>query len=254
MYKVTERIYLVAKIVKYMCNISIYKEIRLSIFIEQLKTVGPESIFIIAITSFFISLVFTLQIVKEFLYLNAADLIGSILSLSFIHELSPVLTSIVIIGKIGSYFTSELATMVLTEQIDALYMLGINPIDYLIIPRILSVVLILPLLNLFSILTSVMSSSFTCFILYNIHPQVFFISVYTSFSFIDIFKSSLKIMIFGFCISIISCVFGVTTRGGSKGVGLSTTSSVVVSLLFVFVLDFLLSYLMFNDKVNLIKI
>ncbi len=145
---------------------------------DQIIIAGPKSLLITAMTSFFISLVFSLQIVKEFLYLNATDLVGSMLAISFIREMSPVLTSIVVIGKVGSFFTSEIATMYFTEQIDSLIILGINPIEYLIIPRVIAVLIMLPILNLFSVLTSFISCSFICFIIYSINPLFFLILYY----------------------------------------------------------------------------
>lgn len=218
--------------------------------LEQITIVGPNSIFITITTSFFISLVLSLQIVKEFLYLNAINLVGSVLIFSFIRELSPVLTSIVVIGKIGSFFTAEIATMVVTEQIDSLFILGISPIYYLIVPRVLAVTLLLPVLNLFSVCTSFISSAFICFVFYLISPQLFFLSISYRLLVIDLFKSTIKAIVFGFFISLVSCAWGLTTKGGAKGVGISTTSSVIVCLLLIFVLNCILSYLMFNDSVS----
>nr|YP_009396338.1 hypothetical protein [Polysiphonia scopulorum]ARW65524.1 hypothetical protein [Polysiphonia scopulorum] len=216
-------------------------------FLEQINIVGPNTLFITMITSFFISLVLNLQVVKEFLYLNAHDLVGSMLAIAFIRELSPVLTSIIVVGKIGSFFTSELATMVVTEQIDALLLLGINPVYYLVIPRVTAVTIVLPLLHLFSLSTSFMSSAFICFILYGLDSRFFFSSLLYSSIVSDLFKSLIKTMVFGLVISIISCVLGITSQKGSNGVGLSTTLSVVFSLISIFFLNFLLSYCMFNN-------
>nr|YP_009392617.1 hypothetical protein [Bostrychia tenella]ARW61179.1 hypothetical protein [Bostrychia tenella] len=254
MRKLFQRLYLFISVFPYLFNISILINCDLFNLFEQMKIVGPSSLFITMVTSFFISLVFSLQVVKEFLYLHAVDLVGSMLALSFIREFSPVITSVILIGKVGSYFTSELATMVVTEQIDALYILGIDPITYLIIPRIIAVIFMLPLLNLFSIMTSLISSSFICFILYNVYPQFFFISAFSSFSVIDLAKSSFKTVLFGFFISLISCVWGITTTNGAKGVGLSTTSSVVTSLLCTFILNFVLSYYLFDNIESLFQI
>lgn len=223
-------------------------------FFSQIYIVGLGSLSVIIISAFFIGLVFSLQIIKEFLYLNAISLVGSVLTISFLRELSPVLTSIILIGKIGSYFTAELATMQVTEQIDALYVLGINPINYLVLPRIIALILMLPILNLFSFITSLFSSAFICFMLYSIDPKIFFESVFYTLSAIDIFKSCIKTIVFGFFIGLISCIWGLTTKGGAKGVGIATTSSVVTSLLCVFILDFLLSYYMFDKLDSSLKI
>nr|YP_010619603.1 hypothetical protein PN023_pgp161 [Tayloriella tenebrosa]WAX03616.1 hypothetical protein [Tayloriella tenebrosa] len=244
------RIKLFFKVFISLANPITFFQLDYKVLLDQLILIGPNSLLITMVTSFFISLVLSLQLVKEFLYLNATEFVGSILAISFIRELSPMLTSIIVIGKVGSFVTSEIATMSVTEQIDALFILGINPVNYLLLPRICAIFLMLPILNLFSLFTSFMSSSFICSIIYSIDPIFFFQSLLYNFLYLDICKSLLKTLIFGLFIAIISCVWGITTTGGSKGVGLSTTSSVVTSLLFVFILNFLLSYLMFNNLVS----
>nr|YP_009731993.1 hypothetical protein [Gracilaria edulis]QHS70501.1 hypothetical protein [Gracilaria edulis]UAD85529.1 hypothetical protein [Gracilaria edulis] len=214
--------------------------------LEQIKIVGPDSVSIVIITACFIGMVFTIQIVKEFLYINTVSLIGSILTIAFIRELSPVLTSVIIVGRVASYFTSELATMSVTEQLNALYLLDTNPLIYLVIPRVIACIFMLPCLNIFAFITSLFSSSFICFTIYNIYPDVFFISSLSSLMIQDILKSLFKTFIFGLIISLISCFWGLQATGGAKGVGQSTTLSVVTCLLAVFIFDFLLSYVMFN--------
>nr|YP_010903212.1 hypothetical protein REP76_pgp165 [Hypnea cornuta]WCH55665.1 hypothetical protein [Hypnea cornuta] len=249
---------------KYFVNISkaIYYQIinykasdlELKILLEIMFIVGPESLTISLITAFFVSIVFTLQIAKEFLYLNATALIGAVVNMAFLRELSPVLTSIIIIGRIGSCFTAELATMKVTQQIDALYVLNTDPLFYLIIPRILSCILLLPALNFLSFITSLASSAFVCFTLYSITPSIFFNSIFSSLLLLDLFKSSFKSMFFGLLISVISCLWGLLAKGGAKGVGKFTTSSVVLSLLSIFIFNFLLSYYMFSDLGSSLKI
>nr|YP_009398190.1 hypothetical protein [Thaumatella adunca]ARW67376.1 hypothetical protein [Thaumatella adunca] len=253
MHEFIQRFILFNKILISLINPIIFKDINYKNLLDQLRVVGPNSLFITMLTSFFISLVLSLQIVKEFLYLNASDLVGSILAISFIRELSPVLTAIIVVGKVGSFFTSELATMIVTEQIDALFMLGINPVYYLIVPRVISVILMLPLLNIFSLFTSLISSSFICFILYNIDPYFFFRSAFYNLLYLDFFKSIIKTLVFALFISLISCIWGITTKGGSKDVGLSTTSSVVTSLICIFILNFILSYVMFDNLLSLFQ-
>ncbi|KAI0556322.1 ycf63 (chloroplast) [Gracilaria domingensis] len=240
--------YIINKVFKVQLLSSIYINI-----LEQMKIVGPDSLSIVVVTAFFIGMVFTIQIVKEFLYINAISLVGSILTISFIRELSPVLTSVIIVGRIGSYFTSELATMSITQQLNALYMLEANPLTYLVFPRVIACLLMLPCLNMISFITTLFSSSFICFTIYNIHPQIFFLSSLSSLVAQDIFKSLFKTLIFGFLISLISCFWGLTAHGGAKGVGQSTTLSVVTSLLSIFIFDFLLSYIMFDRIGSSIK-
>ena len=215
--------------------------------------IGPESLGIVLLTAFFIGIVFTLQVVKEFLYLNVSSSIGAILSLAFIRELSPILTAVILTGRIGSSFAAELATMKITEQIDALYLLRLEPISYLVLPRLMAFICMLPCLNIIFMLTSLSSSIFTCFIFYNIHPYTFLYSVFVALSFKDVFKSISKTICFGLTICIVSCSFGLTVEGGSKSVGQATTSAVVFTLLFVFILDCILTYLLFNQAGSIIK-
>lgn len=222
--------------------------------LEQMLIIGPGSLTISLVTAFFVSMVFALQVAKELLYLNAINLVGSILTIAFVRELSPVLISVIIIGRVGSSFTAELATMKVTEQVDALYLLNTNPIVYLVFPRVTACIIMLPILNFLSLATSIASSAFICFELYSIDPKTFFISSFAALSLIDLFKSLLKTLVFAIVISIISCYWGLSTKGGAKGVGSSTTSSVVISLLSIFILDFILSYLMFHDLGSIIQI
>nr|YP_010951896.1 Probable ABC transporter permease protein Ycf63 [Laurencia obtusa]WMP12835.1 Probable ABC transporter permease protein Ycf63 [Laurencia obtusa] len=250
--QVYEKFFVSAKVVMfflyYLGGINI--NLNLMDIIDYTNIVSPQSLFITIITSFFISLVFSLQIAKEFMYLDAVQLVGTVFAVSFIRELSPVLTSIVIVGKVCSSFTSELATMVSTEQLDALFVLGINPINYLILPRIISMIIGLPMLNFISIITSVLSGVFICCIFYSINPSIFLSAVFYNSLMFDLFKSVVKTVVFAFFIGLISCVWGITSLGGSRAVGLSTTSSVVNCLLIIFILNFILSYLLFDNLMS----
>lgn len=228
-------------------------EINRKNLLSQIIIVGPQSLGIIIITASFIGIVFTLQIIKEFLYLDASSFIGAILSLAFLRELSPVLTSVIIASRVGSAFTAELATMKVTEQVDALYLLNTNPVEYLVLPRLFSCICVLPFLNFLFLFSSLFSSIFICFIFYNIHPLIFCNSMLGALLYQDLLKSTFKVFVFGFTLSIISCTWGLTTIGGSKSVGQSTTSSVVTSLLMIFIIDFILTYLLFNNTSSIVQ-
>ena len=221
---------------------------------NYLVSVGVDSLAIILITACFIGMVFTLQIGKEFVSLNTTSMLGPVLSITYLRELCPVLTAVITTARIGSAFTAEIASMKVTDQIDIFLILKIDPVSYLVLPRIYACMLILPLLNLGSFVTSIFSSLFIASILYDISPSIFINSVFSSISYRDIFYSSLKSLVFGFIISVISCSWGLSTQGGAKNVGISTTSSVVTSLLLIFIIDFLFSYLMFYQSPSLFKV
>ena len=222
-------------------------------FTEQIIVAGPKSLGLSVLTAGFIGVVFTLQIVKEFLYLDASSFIGAILSIAFIRELSPVFTAIIISGKVGSSFAAELAAMKATEQIDALYLLKTDPIIYLVLPRLMACAIMLPFLNIFFLLTGLSTGLFTSFVFYNIHPWIFLKSSFAVLSCQDFIKSSFKSMSFGLILSSVSCAWGLTANSGSKNVGRSTTSAVVTSLLLIFIFDCLLTYILFDQNDSALK-
>nr|YP_009565077.1 hypothetical protein [Gelidium galapagense]QBA96428.1 hypothetical protein [Gelidium galapagense] len=232
---------------------SILLSIDIFSLLEQMKLAGPDSLSISIITAFFVSMVFTLQIVKEMLYLNTTNIIGAVLALAFIRELSPVLTAVILIGRVASSYAAELAAMKVTEQLNALYLLETNPLLYLVLPRVLASIFMLPILNLISFVTSIAGSVFICFIFYSIDPNLFLSSAFSVISIVDIIKSSIKMLFFSLTVSIISCLYGLSATGGAYGVGRSTTNAVVSCLLVIFILDFILSYLMFNHLDSSIK-
>nr|SCW22919.1 Hypothetical protein ycf63 [Nemalion sp. H.1444] len=213
----------------------------------QMKIMGVDSLAIVLLTSSFISMIFTFQVARELMYLNASNLVGSILTVTFIRELSPVLTAIIITSRIGSAFTAEIATMKVTDQIDVLYLLNVDPLQYLVNPRVHSCLLMLPLLTIIGFATSISSSIFVSAVLYNISPITFLNASYVSISILDLIYVTIKAFVFGLIIGVNSCSWGLTSLEGSVNVGRSTTSSVVTNLLMIFISDFFLSFVMYRN-------
>lgn len=214
--------------------------------IEQMALVGPASLMIALITAAFVGMVFTIQVAREFITLGAGSAVGGVLSLALCRELAPVLTAVVLAGRVGSAFAAELGTMQVTEQIDALYMLKTDPIDYLVIPRVIACCLMLPILTVFSFLTGLGGGLLIATSLYGISQSVFLDSIQNFLSLWDLFSAPIKAFFFGALIAVIGCSWGLTTTGGAKGVGQSTTTAVVTSLLAIFISNFFLSWLMFQ--------
>jgi len=213
---------------------------------EQMTTVGPESLSISLLTAVFVGMVFTIQVAKEFINFGANNLVGGVLALALTRELAPVLTAVVLAGRVGSAFAAEIGTMQVTEQIDALIMLKTDPIDYLVIPRVLGCCLMLPLLTILSIITGLGGGLFISTFLYNIPQETFIDSIRNLLKPGDLVAASIKALCFGSMIAIIGCSWGLTTKGGAKDVGQSTTTAVVTSLLAIFIVNFFLSWLMFQ--------
>lgn len=221
--------------------------------LEQCSAVGPGSLAIALITAAFVGMVFTIQVAREFLYFGAGSAVGGVLALSLARELAPVLTAVVMAGRVGSAFAAEIGTMRVTEQIDALYMLKTDPIDYLVIPRIVACCLMLPVLTILSLVMGLTGGLVISTNLYEIPQGVFIESIYNFMRVWDLVSLTLKAVVFGGLVAVIGCSWGLTTTGGAKGVGQSTTTSVVTSLLAIFITNFFLSWLMFQGTGNAIS-
>ena len=214
--------------------------------LEQMSIVGPDSLGIALITATFVGAVFTIQVAREFLNFGAVQAIGGVLALALSRELAPVLTAVVIAARVGSAFAAEIGTMKVTEQIDALYILKSDPIDYLVIPRVIACCLMLPILTMISLVMGTIGGIFVADAIYNISKTTFIESVQSFVQVWDLISATIKAIIFGALIAIIGCNWGLTTTGGAKGVGQSTTTAVVMALIAIFITNFFLSWLMFQ--------
>jgi ABC transport permease subunit len=226
--------------------VKLKKRINAKQTIEQIARIGPETLGVAMMTSSFVGLVFTIQFCKEFSKVGLKNVIGGLLGLAFARELTPVICAIVLAGRVGSAIAAELGTMQVTEQVDQLTVLDTDPVDYLVIPRVLACMISLPILSLVSFAQSMAASIILADFRYGVSPNVVIDSAAKYLELSDIGVMSAKSVAFGAVIAVISCGWGTTTIGGAKGVGESTTASVVISLVAIFVVDFVLSMVFFN--------
>lgn len=220
---------------------------------QQLERVGPRSVGVCLLTSAFVGMAFTIQFVREFTRLGLNRSVGGVLALAFSRELSPVVTAIVVAGRIGSAFAAELGTMQVSEQTDTLRVLGSDPVDYLVTPRVIATCIALPLLTLLCFTLGMASSALLADSVYGISINIILDSAQRALRPWDIISAMIKSQVFGAIISVVSCAWGVTTMGGAKGVGESTTSAVVISLVGIFIADFALSYCFFQGAGDQLK-
>ncbi|XP_027937113.1 protein TRIGALACTOSYLDIACYLGLYCEROL 1, chloroplastic [Vigna unguiculata] len=221
--------------------------------LQQLERVGPRSVGVCLLTSAFVGMAFTIQFVREFTRLGLNRSVGGVLALAFSRELSPVVTAIVVAGRIGSAFAAELGTMQVSEQTDTLRVLGSDPVDYLVTPRVIATCIALPLLTLLCFTLGMASSAILADGVYGVSINIILDSAQRALRSWDIISAMIKSQVFGAIISIVSCAWGVTTLGGAKGVGESTTSAVVISLVGIFIADFALSCCFFQGAGDQLK-
>lgn len=213
---------------------------------EQMAMVGPGSLGISMLTAVTVGMVFTIQVAREFISFGLGKTVGGVLALTLARELAPVLTAVIVAGRVGSAFAAEIGTMRVTEQIDALYILKTDPIDYLVIPRTIACCVMLPMLTVFSIITGMAGGMMVANTLYGIPPRAFIESAHNLLTVWDVVSAAIKAVCFGALIAAIGCSWGLTTTGGAKGVGQSTTTAVVTALLAIFISNFFLSWIMFQ--------
>lgn len=216
------------------------------ITLDQLMNAGPASLIIAMLTAAVIGLIFTIQVAREFQALGAGSMVGGILALALGRELAPIMMAIVVAGRVGSAFAAEIGTMRVTEQIDALYMLKTDPVEYLVVPRLIACCVMVPALSILALVVGLGGGMVIGQLAFNIASSVFLDSVRTFMRVGDILAGPVKGVVFGALIAIIGCNWGLTTDGGAKGVGQSTTAAVVTTLMAIFISDFIMSWIMFK--------
>lgn len=216
---------------------------------QQMAFIGVESLPIALITAVSVGMVFTLQISNEFIRYGATSVIGGVSTIALVRELVPTLTGVVIAGRVGAAIAAELGTMKVTEQIDALTSLATDPLYYLVVPRVLACTLMLPILALLADVVGILGGYAVAVGVKGLTPQLFTDSLQDLVVAGDFLRGLFKAGVFGLVVGIIGCQQGLTTTSGARGVGKSTTDSVVFSLISIFVLNYFLSALLFPGKV-----
>ncbi|MEB3328125.1 MAG: ABC transporter permease [Candidatus Sericytochromatia bacterium] len=213
--------------------------------ITQLAFIGVDSLPIALLIALSVGMVFTLQITHEFIKYGATTAIGGVVSIALSRELAPILVSVVVAGRVGSAIAAELGSMKVTEQIDALEAFAVDPTRYLVVPRVLACVLMVPLLTGLGLLIGAAGGWVVATQMMGISSTLFLTSIQEFLVPADVFKGMFKAALFGFLIAIIGCHQGLTAKKGAQGVGAATTGSVVHSMIAIFVLNYFLSMVLF---------
>ncbi len=214
--------------------------------IQELLEAGPGSFLIVLITALAAGTVFNIQVAAELSKQGASAAVGGLLALGLSREIAPLLTATLLTGKVATAYAAQLGTMKVTEQIDAITMLRTDPVEYLVVPRVLAMVVMAPVQCLLFFWMAIWSGQVSSTFLYSIPPTVFWNSVRLWMKPDDLPSMLLKALVFGLMIAVIACGWGLTTRGGPKEVGSSTTGAVVMILVTVALVDVVLTQLLFG--------
>lgn len=203
--------------------------------------IGVDTLPIASLMAFFVGMVLALHSGHQFSKFGAEEWIGGLVGLSLVKELGPVLTGLLLAGRVGSAMAAEIGTMKVSDELDALRTLRISPVRYLAMPRFLASLLMLPLLVLYANVIGMAGGAVTAATYVRLEPSVYFRNLFQALTFGDIFEGLIKAAFFGAVIALIGCYQGFKTTGGARGVGRATTSSVVISFLLIMILNYIIT-------------
>jgi phospholipid/cholesterol/gamma-HCH transport system permease protein len=211
------------------------------VLIEAMDYIGVQSLMIVAMIGLFVGMVFALQLTSALRQFGTEGFVGATLGIAVTRELSPVFTSIVVAARAGAGMATELGSMRITEQIDALATMAVNPVQYLVTPRVLAGTIMVPLLSLLFVTVAMVGGYGVAVWLEHVDPGVFMENARWIVETKDLVQGLVKSTVFGCALSVISCCQGFNASGGAKGVGIGTTRAVVGSFVTILVLDYFLT-------------
>lgn len=204
---------------------------------EQCKKAGVDSLPIISLVAFFIGVIMALQTAYQMQRLGSEMYIASIVALSMVRELGPVITALVVAGRVGASITAEIGSMQVTEQVDALQTLATNPVKYLVVPRFFALSIMLPLLTLYADIIGIFGGYLICVYKIGVTSGIYRNITFSSLLYKDLFTGLFKAVFFGMIITFVSCYEGFNVQGGAEGVGKATAGAVVSMFILIIACD-----------------
>jgi phospholipid/cholesterol/gamma-HCH transport system permease protein len=212
---------------------------------DQMERIGVGSVFMVSVTSAFVGMVMAVQTLDQFVRFGATSFIGGVLALSLVREMSPVLTGLVVTGRVGAAMAAEISSMKVTEQLDAFRAFGLDDVTFVGVPRFLASLVMLPLLTIYSFVIGI-AGGFLYVYAHGVGPQIFRRSVEVLLEPADLFGGVLKGALFGVIIAVTACSEGFHAETGARGVGAATTQAVIWGNMLILVFNYILSALLFG--------
>lgn len=212
----------------------------------QMDLIGVGSLPIVILTGFFSGAVITLQMSRALSQYGATGQVGQIVAITLVRELGPVLTALLVAGRNASGIASELGSMKVTEQIDAMRALGTDPVQKLVTPRMIATCVMLPCLTVIADFVGMVGGFVIAFTTLSISVSQYWTTAYKALAYNDVVQGLLKPLTFAFVVSLVGCFYGIRTAGGTQGVGRATTQAVVVASVWIFVLTFFITRIFVN--------
>jgi phospholipid/cholesterol/gamma-HCH transport system permease protein len=209
--------------------------------LEQMDSIGVGSVIVVMLTGLFTGSVLTLQSASSLSQFGAKGLTGQLVAISMVRELGPVLAALMLAGRVGSGIASELGSMIVTEQINAMRALGTDPVKKLVVPRIIATTTMLPLLTIVANTIGLLGGFLIAVYFLRIDGSVYLSSAWHGLNYTDLFGGLLKPVVFGASVALVGCHCGLRTHGGTQGVGRSTTQSVVAASILILFFNLILT-------------
>lgn len=222
---------------------------RLRLWLDAMDFLGVGSIFIVGLTGFFVGMVFGIQLVDGFREFGAESQVGAVVGVALSRELAPVFSALMVSSRAGSAMTTELGSMRVSDQIDALTTMAVNPIQYLVVPKLIAGTLMVPILCMLFNVVGMGGAYLVCIEFMGLDPGVFFDKVAWFVDVPDVVQGLVKAAVFGLTISLIACRHGFFASGGAAGVGRATNRAVVQSAVSILLLDYILTSIMLGGGV-----
>lgn len=215
---------------------------------RQCYIIGVKSFTVVGVTALFVGFAMSLQISRELVIFGGDSAIGGVVSLALIREIGPITAGVSLAGRIGSSVAAELTTMMITEQVDALKVMRIDPVEFLVVPRYVAGMLMMPILSIYAMFIGLLAGVWIAQMAANVPPETFMYSVQSTILDRDFHVHFLKAFINATIVIIFSCAIGLSTRGGAEDVGIATTRTVVWTMTMIFVFNYIVTALTYAPR------
>ena len=214
---------------------------RFSQFVKQMEFIGNKSLGVVILTGMFTGMVLTFQTYRSLRDFSSESIVGGLVAVAMTRELGPVLSALMVNARAGSAIAAELGTMRVTEQIDALFALAVNPVQFLVTPRVVAGIVMVPVLTAIADLTGIFGGYLVGVVLLGVDPGIFMAKIISFVTISDIMQGTVKAAVFGTLLTHVAAYKGYTTYGGAEGVGRATTEAVVISSVLILFSDYLIT-------------
>lgn len=221
-----------------------------AVWVKQMRFMGVETLPIALLMGLFVGMVVALQTGYQLLQFQLQGIVGAVVGLSLAKEMGPVLTGYLVAGRVGAAMTAELGTMAVSEEIDAIRVMGVDPVEYLAMPRVLAALLMTPMLAMYVLAIGCVGGALISQSYIGVGWHEYFDNLFEQLTVGEIIRGQIKALVFGGIIGLVGCYKGFTTQNGAEGVGRNTTQAVVLAFILIVVADYLLSHLMVLEMFN----